>query len=101
MLQPEGIVLTFVVLPSFSVDVIVPPVYVPVTPKIVFPLAMLEATKLESPFMVIGQLVVLEQPFHGNAVLLGQLVHSIAGLNNMDVHGIVSFHTTVINSLLA
>ena len=47
------------------------------------------------------QLVVLEQPLHRDAVLLGQPVHGVARLDDMDVHRFTSFQTTVTNSLLA
>ena len=46
------------------------------------------------------QLVVLDQPLHGGAVLLGQPVHGVAGLNDMDVHEKASFQVTVTNSAL-
>ena len=49
----------------------------------------------------VGELIVLDQPVHRNAVLLRQLVHGIAGLDDMDIHWAPSFQTTVTNSLLA
>jgi hypothetical protein len=49
----------------------------------------------------VGELIVLNQPLHGDAVLLGQLIHTVPRLNDMDVHKMPSFQTTVTNWPLA